>query len=232
MKLSIIIPVYNEEQTIKEVIDKVRKVDLGEIEKEIVIVDDGSSDKSGQIIMSEIEEVDRGTVKTHLSIINLGKGAAVRFGMVIATGDIFLIQDADLELDPNEYGKLLEPIVAGHTNVVYGSRFLDGKNNVPLKTWIANRFLTLLTNMLYGGKLTDMETSYKVLRREVVEGLRLRSVEFDFEPEITAKILKKGEKIIELPISYKPRRWDEGKKIGFKDGIDAIFTLFKYRFIR
>lgn len=230
MKLSIIIPVYNEQTTIKEVLEKVKQVKLDGIEKEIVVVDDGSTDKSREIIKKE-EIVDINTIKTHLSLINLGKGAAIRFGLRVATGDIIIIQDADLELDPNEYKKLLTPILENKTDVVYGSRFLNQNNKISFRTKMANRLLVLLTNLFFHGNLTDMETAYKVFRRSVMDGVKLHCVEFDFEPEITAKILKKGYKIIEVPITYNPRSVLEGKKIGTRDGINAIYTLFRCKFL-
>ena len=229
MRLSVIIPVYNEEQTIEEVIDRVAAVDLGAVEKEIVIANDGSTDRTRGII--DARRWPEGlAVHVHHSPINLGKGAAVRLGLAVASGDILLVQDADLELDPNEYGLLLQPLLDGRADVVYGSRFLRPTSRVPTKTRAANRFLTLLTNLLFGGRLTDMETAYKVMRRSALEGICLRTVGFDIEPELTAKLLLAGRRIVEVPISYNPRRVDEGKKMRWIDGVDAIYTLVKCRF--
>jgi glycosyltransferase involved in cell wall biosynthesis len=228
MKLSIIIPVYNEEQTISEVIDRVWMVDLGGLDREVIIANDGSSDGTRLAIDASRWSHDQ-RVKTYNSPINLGKGAAVRFGIGMATGDILLVQDADLELDPNEYGRLLAPILDGRTDVVYGSRFLNPTGRVAFRRRVANQFLTVLTNLLFGARLTDMETAYKVFRREALEGIRLRCVGFDFEPEITAKLLRAGRRILEVPIGYQPRRVDEGKKIRWIDGVDAIYTLIKCR---
>jgi glycosyltransferase involved in cell wall biosynthesis len=228
MKLSIVIPVYNEEQTIAEVIDRVWAVDLGALEREVIIANDGSSDGTRHAIDAS-RWINDPRVKSYDSPINLGKGAAVRLGLSFATGDILLVQDADLELDPNEYGRLLAPILAGEADIVYGSRFLRSTAHVALRRRIANRMLTTLTNVLFGGRLTDMETAYKVFRREALAGIRLRCVGFDFEPEVTAKFLKAGRKIVEVPIGYKPRREDEGKKIRWIDGVDAIYTLIKCR---
>jgi dolichol-phosphate mannosyltransferase len=228
MKLSVIIPVYNEAQTITEVIDRVWAVDLGDIEKEVIIADDGSTDATAAIIDAH-RYIRDGLIQLHHNPINLGKGAAVRLGLSKATGDILLVQDADLELDPREYTQLLEPILDGRADIVYGSRFLKASGRVPAKTRWANRFLTMLTNVLFLARLTDMETAYKVFRRRTLEGVRLRCVGFDFEPEVTARFLLAGHRIVEVPISYNPRRVDEGKKMRWIDGLDAVYTLLKCR---
>ncbi len=228
MKLSIIIPVYNEEQTIGTIVQRVRAVDLGAIEKEIIVANDGSDDGTRRAIEA-VPASDATPLRVLESPINLGKGAAVRLGLKYATGDIVLTQDADLELDPNEYGALLAPILAGAA-VVYGSRFLRPVAGIPRRTRVANRLLTWLTNLLYGARLTDMETGYKVFRRDVLSTIRLRTVGFDFEPELTARLLLAGHRIVEVPITYNPRRRDEGKKIRWIDGVDAVYTLMKIRF--
>jgi glycosyltransferase involved in cell wall biosynthesis len=231
MRLSVIIPVYNEEQTINEVIARVAAVDLPGVEKEIVIANDGSTDGTRGII-DRREWPTGAPVHVYHSPINLGKGAAVRIGLAFATGDVLLVQDADLELDPSEYGRLLEPLTSGRADVVYGSRFLGENRRIPGRTRAANRFLTSLTNVLFGAKLTDMETAYKVMRREALTGIRLRTVGFDIEPELTAKLLLAGRRIVEVPISYTPRTTDEGKKMRWIDGVDAIYTLMKCRLTR
>jgi glycosyltransferase involved in cell wall biosynthesis len=231
MRLSVIIPVYNEEQTIQEVLERVAAVDLGGVAMEIVIANDGSTDGTRRAIDDRRLPPEL-PVHVYHSPINLGKGAAVRMGLAFATGDVLLIQDADLELDPAEYTRLLEPILAGRADVVYGSRFLSRTNRVTAKTRTANRLLTTLTNVLFGGRLTDMETAYKVMRKEALEGLRLRCVGFDIEPELTARLLRAGRRIVEVPISYRPRTEDEGKKMRWIDGVDAIYTLFKCRFVK
>jgi glycosyltransferase involved in cell wall biosynthesis len=233
MRLSVIIPVYNEEQTIQEVLERVAAVniDLGGIAMEIVIANDGSTDGTRRAI-DERRLPPALPVHVYHSPINLGKGAAVRMGLAFATGDVLLIQDADLELDPAEYTRLLQPILDGRADVVYGSRFLSPSGRVSMKTRTANRFLTMLTNVLFGARLTDMETAYKVMRKEALEGLRLRCVGFDIEPELTARLLRAGRRIVEVPISYNPRRVDEGKKMRWIDGVDAVYALLKCRFVR
>ena len=231
MKLSIIIPVYNEEQTISELVERVRAVDLGPIEKEIIIANDGSSDNTRHAMRSSTW-IDDPRIRIYDNPINVGKGAAVRIGLSYATGDIILIQDADLELDPREYGGLLAPILDGRSDVVYGSRFLAPSSRISLRARFGNRALTALTNVLYGARLTDMETAYKVFRREALDGIRLRCVGFDFEPELTANFLRARRRIVEVPIGYTPRRIDEGKKIRWVDGFDAVYALIKCRFRR
>jgi glycosyltransferase involved in cell wall biosynthesis len=230
MKLSVIVPVYNEEQTIGEVVARILAVDIGGVEKEIIIANDGSDDGTQRAIDESSWRGDH-RVQVHQNSINLGKGAAIRLGFRCATGDIVLIQDADLELDPNEYGALMAPIVDGRADVVYGSRFLRKQPSfsISFRTRLANRCLTWMTNILYGARLTDMETGYKVFRREMIKNLRLRCVGFDFEPEVTAKLLLARQRIIEVPISYNPRRVDEGKKIRWIDGLDALYQLIKCR---
>jgi glycosyltransferase involved in cell wall biosynthesis len=231
VKLSIIIPVYNEVRTISEVVDRVRSVDIGAIEKEIIIANDGSSDGTRDAIDASHWSGDP-RIRTYDNPINVGKGAAVRIGLKYATGDIILIQDADLELDPEEYGGLLEPLLAGRSDVVYGSRFLKPTTRISFRARVGNRLLTWLTNLLFRAHLTDMETAYKVFRRESLEGIRLRCVGFDFEPELTAKFLRAGRRIVEVPVRYNPRRIDEGKKIRWTDGIDAVYALVKCRLAR
>lgn len=228
-KLSVIIPVYNEQSTVGEVIDRVLQVDLRGMQKEIIVVDDGSTDRTAEIVEAKRLQHEK-VIKIHNSLVNLGKGAAVRFGLEYAAGDIIIIQDADLELDPGEYMQLIEPILRGETSVVYGSRFANRASGVPFHRWLANYFLTTLTNILFSARLTDMETAYKAFRREVIKSLQLRCVGFDIEPEITAKLTMAGHRIVEVPVSYRPRTELEGKKIRWIDGIEAIYTLFKCRF--
>ncbi|MEK7166397.1 MAG: glycosyltransferase family 2 protein, partial [Patescibacteria group bacterium] len=190
-----------------------------------------STDGSLEVVTQQQKNNPR-LVKAHLSLINIGKGAAVRMGLKLATGDIFIIQDADLELDPREYPNLLGPILNQETEVVYGSRFLNGNSNIGIVTVIANWVLATLTNILYGSRLSDMETAYKVITAKVAAKLHLRSVSFDFEPEITAQILINKFKITEVPIGYIPRNKHQGKKINIWDGIIAILTLVRFRFYK
>ncbi|HEX4461388.1 MAG TPA: glycosyltransferase family 2 protein [Polyangia bacterium] len=227
MKLSIIIPVYNEAKTVGAVIDKVRSLDLGsDVTKEIIVVNDGSSDGTREAL-GRWEKVDG--VRVHHSPVNLGKGSSVRIGFSFASGDIITIQDADLELDPAEYEHLIKPIVDGSADVVYGSRFVGKGRQGKLSFWIANKALATLTNVLYGAELTDIETCYKVLRADVVKQLKLKAARFEIEPELTAQLLKHGFRIRELPIGYAPRTHDEGKKINWKDGFGAVWMLVTQR---
>mgnify|MGYP001572262757 FL=1 len=228
--LSIIIPAYNEEKNILEIISRVKNVKLGSIRKEIIIVDDFSTDNTRKLL-SELKD---SSLKIFFHQKNMGKGAAIRTALKHATGGIILIQDADLEYDPAEYPKLLKPILENETKVVYGSRLSAIRKNLKNMYklhYFGNMFLTAMTNILYGAKITDMETCYKVFRKEVVRSINLKARRFDFEPEITAKILKKGYKIKEIPINFVGRKFDEGKKITWADGIKALFYLIKYRLV-
>ncbi len=224
MLLSILIPVYNEAKTIEQILEKVKATPY---EKEIIIVDDGSSDGTREVL----KQLDPG-VKIFLHEKNRGKGAAIRTALEHATGDILLIQDADMEYDPSDYPQLLEPIESGKADVVYGSRFLGGGAHRVLYFWhsLGNRFLTLLANMLNDVNMTDMETGYKVFTREVQKAIKIRSDRFGFEPEFTAKVARKRFRIYEVPISYYGRGYREGKKITWRDGIAALFWIFRYRF--
>lgn len=226
MKLSVVVPVYNEENTIAEILRRVQKVGLAD---EIIVVDDGSSDGTAAII-SKLNS-DKG-IKFIAHPKNLGKGAAVRSGIEAATGDMILVQDADLEYYPDDYPTLMKPIENGSADVVYGSRFMGGPRRTTM-FWhlVANKMLTFLTNILYNNILTDMETGYKLFRREILQGIEIRSNGFDFEPEITAKLLKRRARIFEVPITFNPRDYSEGKKIGLKDAFQALWTLLKYRFV-
>ncbi len=226
--LSVLIPIYNEAATLMELLYRVREV---EIKKEIILVDDGSTDGTRDILRSEIEGKFP-DVKVVFHETNRGKGAAIRTAIAHATGDYLIVQDADLEYDPREYYALLEPLLDGRADVVFGSRFLGGGPHRVHFFWhrLGNGLLTLLSNMLTNLNLTDMEVCYKVFKREVLQGIELKCNKFDFEPEITAKVAKKRCRIYEVPISYSGRDYDEGKKIGWRDGVQAIWTIIKYRF--
>jgi len=224
MKLSIIIPVYNEKKTIKDLIEKISLID---IPKEIIIVDDYSSDGTREILA----EIESDEVKVFYHERNMGKGAAVRTAVKHVTGDIVIIQDADLEYDPRDYPDLIRPIVEDRADVVYGSRFLGGPHRV-LFFWhyVGNRIITTFSNILSNLNLTDMETGYKAFRSEVIQSLNLKSNRFGFEPEVTMKLAKAKYRIYEVPISYWGRDYSEGKKITWKDGIAALFHIIRFRF--
>ena len=223
VKLSVVIPVYNEAKTVAALIEKVRAVKL---DKEIIVVNDGSSDGTREALAPYENMLG---MKVHHSPVNLGKGASVRIGFSFAVGDLVIIQDADLELDPEEYHHLIQPILDGSADVVFGSRFLGGGRKGSLTFYVANRTLAVLTNALFGGRLTDIETCYKVFRRDVIPSLKLRASRFEIEPEITAQVLKRGHRLVELPIGYQPRGHHEGKKISWKDGFTAVYTLLQQR---
>ncbi len=225
-RLSVVIPAFNEERTIAEIIARVKAVEV-KLEKEIIVVDDGSTDRTRDIL----RQLEGGEVKVFFHEKNAGKGAALQTGFSQATGDIILVQDADLEYDPREYPKLLEPILDGRADVVYGSRFLGGPHRVLLFWhYVGNKFLTTLCNLCANLNLTDMETCYKVFRRQVLEKIRLKSRRFGFEPEITVKVGKLRCRVYEVPISYSGRDYTEGKKITWKDGLAAVFHILRFRF--
>lgn len=223
--LSVLVPVFNEEATLRQVLDRIRAVELP-LGLEIVIVNDASSDGTSRVLA----ELDDPRIKVFTHPENQGKGAALRTGLAEVTGDIVLVQDADLEYDPNDWPSLLAPIMEGKTSVVYGSRFSGDNDNMSRLHWIGNKFLTVTTTVLYATKLTDMETCYKCFDRRVLEPIHVVSNRFDFEPEITAKVLRQGYRIYEVPISYQGREFDEGKKITWRDGFAALKALVKFRF--
>jgi glycosyltransferase involved in cell wall biosynthesis len=232
MLLSIIIPVYNEEKTLKKIVDAVEEVRLDGLDKELILIDDGSTDHSSEVIKQLTDTYLNIRSFSHLH--NQGKGAAVRKGFQEANGDIILIQDADMEYDPNDYSVLIGPILDGRADVVYGSRFITAKSHRVLYFWhsVGNRFITLLCNMITDLNLTDMETCYKAFKKEVVQKITIRENRFGLEPEITAKISRISPKlrIFEVGISYFGRTYEEGKKIGWKDGVWALFCIIRYRF--
>lgn len=229
MKLSIVIPVYNEAATISEIVDLVRSVDIG-MEKEILLVDDCSQDGTRAVLENMGKE--QADLKVLFHEVNQGKGAALRTGFAAATGDIVLIQDADLEYDPKEYPRLLQPLLDGHADVVFGSRFLGGGAHRVVFYWhyLGNKLLTTLSNMTTNLNLTDVEVCYKVFKREVIQSIPLKENRFGFEIEVTAKLARRKLKIYEVPISYYGRDYSEGKKIGWKDGFSALRCIVKYMF--
>lgn len=226
MSLSIVMPVYNERHTIEEILRRVHAVGLAD---EIIIVDDGSTDGTREILDDLVAKYP--AINLILHERNQGKGAAVRTGIQAAKSDLLLIQDADLEYDPRDYPILLKPIEEGIADVVYGSRFLGGPRKATM-FWhmIANKLLTFMTNILFNSILTDMETGYKLFKRELIQSIPLRANRFEFEPEITAKLLKRRIRIFEVPISFNPREYSEGKKIGLSDAFEAVWALIRYRF--
>ena len=228
MKISVIIPAHNEERTIAEIIRRVKAVNLT---KEIIVIDDASTDKTGHILDRISREQDSGNpIKIIRHLQNQGKGAAIRAGLKEAVGDIVIIQDADLEYDPQDYAGLIQPIIDGKTSVVYGSRCLSKNKISSPGFFLGGKLLSFLTNFLYRAGITDEPTCYKVFKREVLQNLDLKCRRFEFCPEVTAKVRKRGYKIYEVPIRYYPRKIKEGKKIRFSDGLSAVWTLVKYRF--
>jgi glycosyltransferase involved in cell wall biosynthesis len=225
-KLSVVVPVYNERNTLVEILRRMRTVELPDgIEREILVVDDGSTDGTRDVL----KQLGDSTVRVVMHAANRGKGAALRTGFATTSGDYVLVQDADLEYDPDDWPRLIAPILAGKARVVYGSRFTGERRNMLFFHWVGNRFLSLVTNVLYNTTLSDMETCYKVIDRALLDQIRLTSASFDIEAEITAKILKRKVRIYEVPVSYAGREFDEGKKITWRDGLAALWTLVKYR---
>jgi glycosyltransferase involved in cell wall biosynthesis len=228
MKLSVVVPIYNEKKTLQKMVERVREVKLDGVKKEIILIDDGSTDGSTELI-KELTSKHK-EIKALFHQKNQGKGTSLRDGFKIATGDYIIVQDADLEYDPVDYAKLLRAVEENTVDVVYGSRFSGNYEDMSNLHYIGNKTLTIVTNLLYGVLLTDMETCYKLMPGDFIRNVEIDSKRFDFEPEITAKILKAGMRIKEVPISYKGRSFSEGKKITWRDGLAAIWTLLKYRF--
>jgi len=230
-RLSVVVPVYNEKETLAECVDQVMSVDVG-MEKELVLVNDASTDGSEKVIEEICRRYDSAPIVVVKHETNQGKGASLRDGFAQVTGDFVLIQDADLEYDPNDYPRLLKPLLAGRADVVYGSRFAGSEEKRVLYYWhsLGNKFLTTLSNMCTNLNLTDMETCYKVFRREVVDQLSIKSKRFGVEPEMTAKIARNHWRVYEVGIAYNGRTYAEGKKITWKDGVQALYTIFRYRF--
>ena len=223
--LSVVVPVYNERTTVVEILRRMRQVELP-VDLEIVVVDDGSDDGTEKVLGA----LEDSTVRVVRHTTNRGKGAAIRTGLEHARGDLLLIQDADLEYDPDDWPRLLSPMLKGKAQVVYGSRFTGERRNLLFWHWVGNKFLSLVTNVLYNTTLSDMETCYKLFDRQALDGITIKSDRFEFEPEITAKVLRRGYHIYEVPISYSGRDFDEGKKITWTDGFSALATLVRYRF--
>lgn len=227
-KLSIVIPIYNEAEHLEEILRQINAVEIG-MERELILVDDCSTDGTREIL-ENLQNSSENTAKIFYHDINRGKGATLRTGFQHITGEITLIQDADLEYDPQDYPKLLEPILTNNADVVYGSRFMAGRQEGLLRSYLANRFLTSLSNLVNGTKLTDMETCYKVIKTDILKDISLCSDRFGFEPEITAKLAKRKCKIVDVPISYRGRDYHEGKTVSWKDGVAAIFHILRFRF--
>ncbi len=227
--LSVVIPVYNEADTIEQIVEAVRGSEIDDLE--IILVDDGSTDGTRDVLRQKIEP---NVARVIYHERNQGKGAALRTGFAAATGDVVIVQDADLEYDPSEYPKLIAPIASGRADVVFGSRFVGGEPHRVLYFWhyVINRFLTMLSNVFTNLNLTDMEVCYKVFRREILQKIRIEEDRFGFEPEITAKVAKLGCRIYEVGISYSGRTYGEGKKIGWRDGIRAVWCILKYNLLR